>query len=198
MTLVKNCGFSEQEAKQTEANYHELYKESTEWVNAKINQAAIDGYATLAFGLRLRCPMLHKTILNSKFTPNQASAESRTIGNAVSGQSYGLLNSRAGIEIQEKIINSKYSLDIRPSTDIHDAQYFIIRDDIDCIEWLNTHLVKAIQWQELDEIKHDQVKLDGNLGLFYPNWATEIELPQNISAKEIKLHVKNVLANKDK
>lgn len=184
-TLVSNCGFSIMEAKEIERRYHELYKVSDAWVHAKLEQAAMDGFVTLAFGLRLRTPILAKTILGNSYTPRQAAAESRTAGNAVSGQSYGLLNSRAGVEFQERTIASKHRLDIKPSAHIHDAQYMMIRNRVDVVEWVNNNLVECVEWQELPEIQHDEVKLTGNLGIFYPAWHNEIELQHNISLREI-------------
>ena len=96
-TLVKNCGFSEEVAKQIEANYHKLYVVSDEFIAKRIEDEACKlGYVTLAFGLKLRTPLLKKTILGNKFTSNEAKAEMRTAGNAM-GQSYGLLNNRAAV-----------------------------------------------------------------------------------------------------
>lgn len=184
-TLVRNNGFSDEEAKAIEANYHKMYAISTEWTKAKLDQAAIDGYVTLAFGLRLRTPILHKTILGSKFTPAQAAAEARTAGNAISGQSYGTLNSRAGIEFQERCMASKFRNDIRPCAHIHDSQYFLVRNTIETVKWVNDNLVECISWQELPEIQHDKVKLIGELDIFYPSWKDGITLPNDISAKEI-------------
>lgn len=182
---MTNCGFSDAEAKEIEARYHKLYEVSDKWVQSKLDQAAIDGYVTLAFGVKLRTPILAKTILGTFCTPYQAASESRTAGNAVSGQSYGLLNSRAGVELQERTIQSKYKLDIKPASHIHDSQYFLVRDSIEVVEWLNINLVECIEWQELPEIQHDQVKLTGDLGIFWPSWANEITLPHNASPQEI-------------
>lgn len=184
-TLVSNCGFSAREAKKIEANYHKLYEVSDMWVQAKLEQAAIDGYVTLAFGLRLRTPILAKTILGNSSTPKQAAAESRTAGNAVSGQSYGLLNSRAGVEFQERTMASEHRLDIKPCAHIHDAQYLMIRNNLSTVEWVNNNLVECVEWQELPEIQHDEVKLTGNLGIFYPAWHNEIELKHNLSPRDI-------------
>ena len=183
--MVRNNGFTPDEAKAIEANYHKLYAVSTQWVQDKLQSAANDGYVTLAFGLRLRTPILHKTILGSKFTPQQAAAESRTAGNAVSGQSYGLLNSRAGVEFQRRTIQSKHRLDIRPCAHIHDAQYFMIRNTVEVVHWLNDVLVECVSWQELPEIKSDVVKLFGELDIFYPTWKDGITIPNNASPKEI-------------
>ena len=184
-TLVTSCRFTEEEAKEIERRYHELYTVSDAWVRTKIDEATMKGYVTLAFGLRLRTPILRKTILGAKCTPHQAAAESRTAGNAVSGQSYGLLNSRAGSEFQERVINSEFREDIKPSAHIHDAQYGMVRNTPEAVKWLNDNIVECVEWQDLPEIAHDEVKLTGDLGIFYPAWHNEITLPHNVSEKEL-------------
>lgn len=162
-------------AKKIEANYHELYVVSDEYVQEKLRQASVDGYVTVAFGMRVRTPMLSKVVWGSSGMPSEAAAEGRTAGNAL-GQSYGLLNTRAGIEFQEATLSSQYRLDVWPIAHIHDAQYAIIKDDKNVLAFVNKTLVKAVRWQELPEIQHDKVKLGGSLGIFYPDWTTEIEL----------------------
>lgn len=184
ITLMRNCGFSEEEAKMIEARYHEMYKVSDKWVQSKLDQAAKDGYVTLAFGLRLRTPLLAQVVRGNSKTPYEADAEGRTAGNAL-GQSWCLLNTRASIEFMEKVRESKYRLQIKPIIHIHDAQYYLIRDDIDILQYTNTHLVKAAQWQDHPDIYHDQVKLGGNLSVFYPSWKTEIKLPNYASNEEL-------------
>ena len=185
ITLVKNLGFSEKKAKHIEYNYHELYKESDEWVAAKLAQASIDGYVTVAFGLRLRTPILARTMLGKKSTPYEAEAESRTAGNAL-GQSYGLLNNRAAIEFRKRVLASPYKYNIFPIAHIHDSQYFMFTDDANVIEWANGNLIECMEWQELEEIKHDQVKLGGQLILNYPSWANEIKLPNKANKETIR------------
>ena len=185
MGLHSNVGLSKELAKQTEENYHNLYVESDNWVKAKILQASKDGYVTVAFGLRLRTPILTKTMWSDDYTvPYEARSESRTAGNAL-GQSYGMLNNRAAIEFQTITFLSDYSLDILPSAPIHDAQYFVIRDDIEVVKWFNDNLIPCMQWQELEEIKHPTVKLGGDLEIFYPNWANKIAIPNFSTELEI-------------
>ena len=184
-TLVVNCGFTEAEAKEMEANYHKLYAASDDWVSSKMDQASLDGYVTLAFGLRLRTPVLHKTILGSRFTPAQAAAESRSAGNAVSGQSYGLLNTRAGVEFYNRVINSPYRYEIHPIASIHDALYYVIENRVEVVEWVNTNLIDCMRWQELPELQHDVIKLNSELDICYPTWADPITIPNNLSAQEI-------------
>ena len=191
-TLVKNCGFTPKEAKQIESKYHELYKESDEWVYNKMNQAAKDGYVSVAFGLRVRCPVMHQCVLGLRNTPKEAEAEKRTAGNAC-GQSYGLLNTRAGIQFNNDVRNSKYALDIRPVAHIHDAQYFLVRDDADVLLWANKHLVDAVSWQDDPAIYHPEVKLGGEFSVFYPDWAHECVIPNQVNKEELTQIVSNYL-----
>lgn len=184
IALVKKYGFSIAQAKEVEARYHELYKVSDDWVFARLDAATRDGYITAAFGLRVRTPLLKQVIRGTTSTPYEAEAEGRTAGNAL-GQSWCLLNSRAGNEFNAKVRHSSYSLDIRPCAQIHDAQYHLIRDDVSIVAWVNEHLVKAVQWQDHPEIAHDDVKLGGEFGIFYPNWNTEITIPNGAKEDEI-------------
>ena len=184
-TLVKNCGFSEEVAKQIEANYHALYKHSDDFIMNRIHEEACKlGYVTLAFGLKLRTPLLKKTILGNKFTSNEAKAEMRTAGNAM-GQSYGLLNNRAAVAFMEKVWNSPYRLKVMPVALIHDAIYLVISNEIEVVEWVNKHLTKEMEWQDLPEIWHDEVKLGGDLDVFYPHWGHGITLPRTANQVEL-------------
>ena len=185
-TLMKNLGWSESQAKGVEANYKKLYQKSIDWVNAKIEEAHIKGYSEGAFGLRIRTPLLAQTIYGASKLPKEAAAEARTLGNAISGQSHGLLNNRAAVAFMKKVWESPYRYDIKPVALIHDASYFVIRDDVEVVEWTNRELIKAMQWQELPEIQHDTVKLGAALDIFWPDWSNAITLPNNSSKESIK------------
>lgn len=182
---MRNCGFSEEEAKAIEASYHELYQVSDQWVYDKLRQASIDGFVTLAFGLRLRTPILKQVLWDSPKMPHEAKQEGRSAGNAISGQSFGLLNCRAANELRERISQSPYKYDIKISTQIHDAIYLIIKNDVNVVKWVNDNLIECMAWQELPEIQHDQVKLGAELDIFYPDWSNPITLPNNATTEEI-------------
>lgn len=192
IAIMEQTGMAEKMARSIEKRYHELYIESDRWVQSKIKEACNLGYVTVAFGLRLRTPILSQTILNTSVTPYEAQKEARTAGNAL-GQSYGLLNSRAGVAIQEKVLASPYAEMILPIAHIHDAQYFLVKDDIDALVWLNNELVKEMKWQELPELHHDLVKLGGNLEIYYPTWANKCVVPNGASANDIRRVFQNVL-----
>lgn len=185
-TLVTNLGFKENEAKQIEANYHKMYQVSNEWVKARIQEAAAKGYSTTAFGLRIRTPLLGQVLFNSGPIPREAEAEARTLGNAISGQSYGLLNNRAASAFMKKVWDSEYRLQVLPVALIHDACYFIVKDDVNLVEWVNNTLTKEMSWQDLPEIEHSEVKLGAELDLFYKGWHQPITLPNGISQEDMR------------
>nr|WP_232373554.1 DNA polymerase [Alteromonas sp. RKMC-009] len=190
---LMGLGLPEQEAKQIEQNYHRMYSHSDAWVQSKIDEAAKVGYVEVAFGLRVRTPIIKQCLMNNRRTPYEAKKEGRTAGNAL-GQSYGMLNNRAGIDLQERTFDSEHRYDILPFAHIHDAQYFMVRDDIEVVEWLNHNLVECMEWQELPDIQHDSVGLGGELSLFHPNWAEEIPLPNGASQEEIKHTIKESMS----
>lgn len=182
--LMNNCGFSEAEAKSIEKNYHDLYKESDDWIQAKLQQASKDGYVTVAFGLRVRTPLLKQVMFGSKSVPFEAQAEGRTAGNAL-GQSYGLLNNRAMCAFRKKLLASPYKYDVKIIAAIHDAAYFLIRDDINVVHWVNENYPTEMYWQDLPEIQHPTVGLGGALDLFYPSWKYAYTLPNHATKEEI-------------
>lgn len=183
-TLVNNCGFSPEKAKMVEAKYHELYKVSDEYVDGKLEQATKDGYITAAFGLRVRTPLLGQVIWEKGKMPYEAEAEGRTAGNAL-GQSYCMLNNRAANQFMQEVWNSPYRLDIKPVAMIHDAIYILVRDDPKVLAFANEALTRAMQWQELPEIAHPEVKLGGALDVFWPNWSKAVTLPEIATAHEL-------------
>ena len=182
--IVQQCGFSEEKAKKIEANYHILYKVSDEWVAKRLDEASKTGYVVAAFGLRVRTPLLKQVIRGNRRTPFEAEAEGRTAGNAL-GQSWCLLNNRACSEFMSKVRSSKHRHAIRPIAHIHDAQYYMIKDDLEVLSYTNKHLVKAVQWQDHPDIWHDQVKLGGELSVFWPSWEKEITIPNGIEGEAI-------------
>ena len=184
-TLVTNLGWSWEKAERIEANYHELYKVSDDYIQGRLKQAAKDGFVEVAFGLRVRTPLLKQVVFGSSRMPYEAAAEGRTAGNAM-GQSYGLLNNRAAVEFMQKVWASKYRYDIKPIALIHDAIYILIRDDIEVVEWANRELIKSMQWQELPEIQHDTVKLGAALDIFWPSWAQATTLPNGADQATIR------------
>lgn len=185
ITLVKNCGFSDEMAKQIEANFHELYVVSGQWVNQKIEQASKDGYGTGAFGLRIRTPLLARSVMGSSKTLREAQAEGRSLGNAISGQSYGLLTNRAANKFMERVWASEFADDILPIALIHDAIYILVRKNPAAIKFANDNLIECMAWKGLPEISDPRVPLPANLDLYWPTWKDEITLDNNLSEQEI-------------
>lgn len=186
--MMANLGWPEDKSKAIEANYHELYKVSDEYIQTRLAKASVDGFVEVAFGLRVRTPLLKQVMWGSESRlPFEAQAEGRTAGNAM-GQSYGLLNNRAAVAFMKKVWASKHRYSIFPVALIHDAIYLLIKDDIEVVEWANTHLIKEMEWQELPEIQHPTVKLGAALDLFWPNWSNPITLP-NYASKETIIEV---------
>lgn len=185
ITLMNNCGFPEEKARMVEARYHVMYKVSDDWVQAKLQEATRTGYVTAAFGLRVRTPLLKQVVLGTRKTPYEAAAEGRTAGNAL-GQSWCLLNSRAGVEFNGKVRKSQYRLTIRPCAQIHDAQYHMIKDDLDTFMFYNEHIVQSAFWQDHPDIWHDEVKLGGDAFICYPNWSHELTIKNGADEPEIR------------
>ena len=184
-TLMKNLGWTEEKAKRIEANFHELYKASTEYIMDRLVQATKDGYVTVAFGLRLRTPMLGRSILGLDCTPKEVAAEGRTAGNAM-GQSYGLLNNRAAAAFMKLVWASPYRYDIKPVCLIHDSVYLIVRNDPVIVTWVNKHLTQEMAWQELPELEHPTVKIGAEMDVHYQNWAQPVTLPVDADVETIK------------
>lgn len=182
--MMSNLGWPEDKAKLIEKGYHELYAESDAYVQERLKQASQDGFVEVAFGLRVRTPLLKQVVYGSNTMPYEASAEGRTAGNAL-GQSYGLLNNRAAVDFMRKVWASPYRLDIKPVALIHDAIYILIRDDVEVVHWANSELTASMKWQELPEIQHPIVKLNSQLDIFWPDWAHPITLPDTATAQEI-------------
>lgn len=183
-TLMANEGWDEEKAKRIEAKYHELYAVSDKYIADKLKQASKDGFVTVAFGLRVRTPLIKQVVWGAPRMPFEAAAEGRTAGNAL-GQSYGLLNNRAAVEFFEKVWASKYRCDIKPVALIHDAIYILVRDSLEVMHWANRELINSMRWQNLPEIQHPTVKLGAALDIYWPSWAEATTLPNDADPSTI-------------
>ena len=182
--MMSNLGWEMEKAKSIEAGYHQLYQVSDQYVQDRLHQASKDGYVTVAFGLRVRTPLLKQVLFGGPKMPYEAAAEGRTAGNAM-GQSYGLLNNRAAVDFMRKVWASPYRLDIMPVALIHDAIYILVKDRVDVVEWANHELIKSMQWQELPEIQHPTVKLGAAIDIFWPSWAHATTIPNGADQETI-------------
>jgi DNA polymerase-1 len=187
-TLVENFGLSKKEAIQIEEEYHKLYKVSDDWVKEQLHTAQETGYVELAFGLRLRTPALPRCMdIRDKLAtlPYEAYSEMKTAGNAL-GQSYGLLNNYSANMFMQRVWTSKYRHDILPIAQIHDSQYYLIRNTLGHIKFVNDNLVECMEWCELPAIKHEEVGLGSSLDIFWPTWNDIIAIPNRASLSKIK------------
>jgi DNA polymerase-1 len=180
--LMNSLGLEKGPAMAIEKNFKELYKDSIEWIDKRIQNACEDGYVTGAFGLRLRTPLLK---MNGRGKLHyKAAAEGRTAGNMM-GQSYGMLNSRAANEFRERVWDSPYRYDILPCAQIHDAVYLIWRNSDLITKWINDNLIDCMEWDGLVELQHPTVKIGAELDIFYPNWAEATTLKNGMSCDDI-------------
>ena len=191
-TFVENSGFSLEEAKKLEKAYHELYAVSDEWTRQKLEEASRLGFVELAFGLRLRTPILQQSVFASQTgKPKETHKEEKTAGNALT-QSYGLLNTRAANAFMEKVWKSQYRYDILPVAQIHDAQYYLCKATLGCLHWVNVHLIEEMRWNELPEIQHPTVKLGAELEVYHPTWADPHPIPNDLTLDQLEAHLKKL------
>ena len=182
--LVNTVGLAVDVAQSVYKAFHELYVESDIWVDKSLYEASLVGYATLAFGLRLRVPAMKLCNFGSGTEPYVAYKEGMTLGNAF-GQSYSLLTSHGSVLMNRRIQASKWKYEMFPIGDIYDAIYHVIPASLEAVKWYNDNLIECMRWNELPEIQHDTVKLEANVDIQYPTWAEELTLPNNATELEI-------------
>ena len=181
--IHRNTGTSLEDSKRIYDNYHEAYKVSDEWKESKLKEAYKDGYVTVGMGLRVRTPYLKgKTYTTDR--KGAEGAEARTAGNAL-GQGWGVLNDRLMNSLLNTIDKEGLSLDILPVNKIHDASYYLIRNDVSLLTWFNKEIVKEAYWNEHPDIYHPEVGLGGQLDIFYPDWSTPLTLPEDCTEEQL-------------
>lgn len=192
-TLKKQFGFAVIAAKEIEEKYHELYRVSDQWVKDRLKEASRTGYVELAFGLRLRTPMLTRVVYGSASIPYQARQEEKTAGNAL-GQSYGLLNSHSANLFMQRVWDSDYAQWILPGMQVHDSQYYMVKNTLECLKWVNDNLIECMEWNKLAPIQHPTIKLGGKLELYHQSWAEKISIPNKASLATIRQAVRDGVA----
>lgn len=115
---------------------------------------------------------------------NEAAAEARTAGNAL-GQGWGLLNDRAMNAVLKRVRESKFNGMVQPCAKIHDACYYLIKNDAELLEWFNKVVVEESLWQDHPNIAHPDVGLGGQLDIFIPTWADALTLPVDATKETI-------------
>ena len=185
ITLVKNAGFPEEQAKQIESRYHELYKVADAWAASLIEEAKTCGYIPMAFGARIRTPLLAKCVTGTnKKIPYEALKEARSAGNAAT-QSYCVLTLRALNEFMERVWASPYRYKILPAITVYDSLYFLVFNSVKIVKWVNDNLIECMAWDDLPELKHPVVKISSAMEVFWPSWANAIAIPKKGSTQEI-------------
>lgn len=182
-TLHKRGGFEKEQAKEIEAAYHDLYKVSGEFMEANKAFAELNGYVECAFGLKLQTPIITKCVLGNSKTPYDAEAEARSANNAVT-QSWGMLLNRCVIATNKRIEEAGMHLDVLPINMIHDAAYFLVKDDPKAIKFLNDVLIEEMQWNAHPKIQSDEVPMLAELELG-KSWDKQFTLQNGATEEEI-------------
>ena len=183
-TLVSNIGIEKNEAKLIERQYHDLYSVSDIFTQQNIDFAEKHGYMKCAFGMQIKCPLLAMTLSNNALTPYAAVAEARSANNAVT-QSWGMLINRALIATNKLIEQSNMMYDIYPINTIHDAAYFLVKDDPMSVKFLNDTLINEMQWNAHPSISSNEVMMEANLEIG-KSWDKQFTLPNNATTEKIK------------
>ncbi len=182
-TLHKRTGFPMDQAIKIEKAFHELYKISGEFNEKNKQFMEKHGYVECAFGLKLRTPIIAQCVLGNSKTPHEADKEARSANNAIT-QSWGMLLNRAMNATNTRIEEAGYSADILPCNMIHDAGYFLVRNNPECIKFLNDVLIKEMEWNDDAKIKSTQVPMRASLEVG-KSWDKLTQLNNNATLEEI-------------
>ena len=182
-TLHKRTGFPMEQAIKIEEAFHKLYKVSNEWNVSNKEFMEEHGHVECAFGLKLRTPIISQCIMGNSRTPYEADKEARSANNAIT-QSWGMLLNRAMNATNQRIEEAGYSQDILPCNMIHDAGYFIVRNDPQYIKFLNDVLIQEMEWNDHDSIRSKDVPMKASLEIG-KSWDTLVSLNNNAPLKEI-------------
>ena len=188
-TLHKKSGFPMELAKQIEEAFHELYKVSGDFNKDNEKFMEKHGYVKCAFGLKLKTPIISQCVLGNSKTPYEAKAEVRSANNAIT-QSWGMLLNRAAIATNNRIIEAGLENDILPVNLIHDAEYFLVRNDPKIVKFLNDTLIEEMEWNDHDLIRSKNVPMAAQLDIGV-SWDKQITIDNYISVEEIA----NILDN---
>jgi DNA polymerase-1 len=182
---MRKFGFTEDKAKFIETSHKAMYKDYYDYVNAELDKAESLGYVRLAFGLRLRTPLI-KAGLKGGVPKYQIEQERRSAGNALF-QSYSMLTMRAFSSFMRRVWSHKeYFSEVRPVVTIYDSIYLDVPNDLLCVKWVNDNLIECMQdISGCTELSHPIVKLSSELEVYTPSWNNAIVLPNCLSHKQI-------------
>lgn len=197
--LMRQFGFSKKQSEHIYNNYIAMYQTSIKWCDKQIKKAFKRGYVVGAFNLRLHTPLLKQSVYKGSSNIPEVSQEIRTATNMLGGQSYGLLTIVAFAKFMRKVKRSKYRLQIIPVVTIYDSIYLMLPDDPKIVAWVNKWLIYyMLDITNTPELKHDIVKLETELELFYPSWAYPTAIPNGASVKEITQIIKKAKKDESK
>ena len=187
ITLHRQCGFTKKKAKEIEAAFHDLYTVSDEFNEQNREFMEQHGYVECAFGLKLRTPIISQCIMGNSKTPYEADKEARSANNAVT-QSWGMLLNRAMNATNKRIEEAGYGTRILPVNMIHDAGYFLVENNPECIKFLNDVLIEEMRWNDDIKIKSKDVPMSASLDIGIA-WSDMTTLPNNATIEEITEYV---------
>ena len=191
LTLHSNNGLPMEQAIKVEAGHKEMYKVLHAWSQDNKVKMSKNGYIDCAFGLKVRTPLLAKSLIDTKITPTMVKAEFRSGNNAVT-QSHGLMTTRAGNMFRERLEKSKYRTSILLINFIHDAVYFIAEAKPEVIKWANDTLIDCMVNSGDSQVHgNTEVPIMANLEIGY-SWDKQHELNNNISEEEIAKIIKEL------
>lgn len=179
---MNNCGFPEPKAKAIEDGHKKLYHVLHSWSQDNKVKMINQGYISCAFGLKVRTPLLAKSMLGD--SSPLLESEFRGANNAVT-QSWGLLTTRAGTEFKQRLDVSTERFNILNINFIHDAIYLLARKTVPTIRWVNKHLIECMKWQDHPDIKSDEIKLEAELDIGL-GWDKMLTLPNNATDEQIQ------------
>jgi len=182
-TLHKRTGFPMDQAIKIEKAFHKLYKVSQEFNEHNKRFMEEHGYVECAFGLKLRTPIISQCVLGNSKTPHEADKEARSANNAIT-QSWGMLLNRAMNATNTRIEEAGYSTDILPCNMIHDAGYFLVKEEPECVKFLNDVLIEEMEWNDDDVIRSTHVPMKASLEVG-KSWDKLTQLNNNATLEEI-------------
>lgn len=192
LTLHKNSGIPIDEAMSIEEGHKEMYKVLHAWGEENKLLMTQQGYITGAYGLKIRTPMLAKSLINAKVTPSIVKAEFRSGNNAVT-QSHGLMTTVAGTKFKEMLDDSIFRDNVLIINFIHDAVYLLIKEDLATIQWVNEKLIECMvnAGDEQVEAGKHIVPIEANLDIG-KTWADQHQLPNRMTNNELREILKDI------
>lgn len=185
VTLHNNCGIPMNQAKEIEAGHKEMYKVLHSWGESNKTTMTKQGYISCAYGLKVRTPMLARSLINTHITPSAVKAEFRSGNNAVT-QSHGLMTTVAGSAFRLRLQASPYRDKVLIINFIHDAIYLLIQEEIAVIQWVNQNLIECMVQAGDSQVKAGQhvVPIEANLEVGI-SWNKQIKLSNLACQTEI-------------